>query len=505
LFSSIGFVTFTDVRTTTLASQVSFSTLHSEWQLTTGPDPSDVLWYEICTRARSANQKLTYVMAVGAFIIFLFWSTAIGFCTGYVDLDRWRDKFGNDRVNAFFWNQKWLIGFIEGLSKSIVLIIALAMLPKLLYQLMVTSGRMVKSVALVEIQVYLVIFQMVFVIYVTSIAVPLNSLAKSLMDGDLKLDFDVRSMFGTAVPSEFPTIYSYGAKFLFGFPSALFQVFLFIVYFFYRLFGRPSEYAWTMARRKSSSDIVHLRRFVMLTMTCVIVLMTYNTMPFSAMLFFATTFVARFVLRYSVLYVDPELVDGGGLHWVKFEGHLLIVLVLVLLTACMVLTSLDNKFGACALIPLLVSCFGFHQDLSKRKWQFLRLQDTSDANCDDDGDDEGFPYIQPQLCGIKEEEEDSDDKMADVVVDVTSTDSQSTTELSAIPRRARSEVLKKSDVPNDMRKTKSVEMMNGKKPKSSRSSSMATMGASAYSWMRVGKGLSLMKAGIQLDKILPTD
>jgi len=413
VFSSAGFVTFTDLRSATIAAQTSYSTCPTEWKITANPDPKEVLWSKMASKKASTNQKRTYVIHVVAAAIFVSWSSLIVIFQGMVDIaviaiQKW---LLGDNYEAILMDtsrvEGWIFGFIDPILKSLVLIIFMAMLPKIFMALSIESGRMVKSIIFLELQSYIVLFKVCFSIYTTSIGGLMQQIFKKIIFPSQvdKIEFDLKSTFGTAVPSVFPIIYTLASNSLADLTSGLLQLDVFKGYAIaHFIFRQPKEFAWDSVQEEEangSKNKPQAMRFVSLTVLMAMGLIIYQVFPLNACLFFVIFFTGSVCFRYRVLYIDSRLVDSGGLFWTQFELHLVYALLLCIVTGCIAVSSILGEVWVFALIlPLPIGCHFFLKHMKALRWQFLSVQQAGlDAVHVEGGDAawSDFPYVQPQL------------------------------------------------------------------------------------------------------------
>eukprot|EP00397_Hematodinium_sp_SG-2012_P002338 GEMP01002344.1.p1 GENE.GEMP01002344.1~~GEMP01002344.1.p1 ORF type:complete len:949 (+),score=181.75 GEMP01002344.1:173-3019(+) len=397
VFSKIGFVTFINIRTATLAVQASYSNDSRNWQMTMAPDPKDVLWKAIATMNKSANQELNYVILVASTLIFILWSAVVAVVQRLIDklFKMWTDTLGPEPSP--------IVGLLQGIISTLALLVFLAILPKIVFKLLIISGRMVKSVACLDLQSFIVLFKVVFIIYATSLGKPMEELGAQIFKGskDVGFEFDIKSTFGTSVPSEFPKHFAFCTAFLIAYASELLLQDVYVhVALQYFVFRRPWEYAWKIGRRESTHKMTNPRRFISLTVMMTICLMIYQVAPLNILLFVLLFFLGSASIRYRVLYTDNGLVDSGGLYWVRFSSHIIISLIVVQISACVVLTSiLQGIWTIVATVPLPVWCFFLSKKMKQARWEFVTLQhpDLRVPDVEAGHDEPNFPYVQPQL------------------------------------------------------------------------------------------------------------
>eukprot|EP00397_Hematodinium_sp_SG-2012_P002880 GEMP01002888.1.p1 GENE.GEMP01002888.1~~GEMP01002888.1.p1 ORF type:complete len:989 (+),score=207.19 GEMP01002888.1:161-3127(+) len=412
VFSTMGFVTFTDIATATLAVQASYSADPRLWQMSVAPNPKDVLWYDVATRPRSTNQKNTFLIYAVVAALFISWSPVVILINAKVS--ELLDNSG--AVKEGFVG--FLYGFLEGILKNIANIIFFALLPKVFFKVLVISGRVSKNSAFLEVQHYLVLFKMFFTVFATSLGKPTSELFSKLIEsfrtgGNLDLSgFSFSATFGTSVPSEFPTMFAFAATKLPDYGAELAQFGLFqelaIQYLIWRI---PLEHAWTLAQKESCKPLSTPKRFASGAVLFGVGILIYLVFPLNALMFWALFLLGGACFRYRVLYTDRGLVDSGGIFWTQFEFHVAAILVVMQITGVVVITSILGGLWTMLLtLPLPIISVKYLLRLRKTKWQFVSVADPDfSAEKDVEAGKSGaiaksFPYVQPQLVTAEDQE-----------------------------------------------------------------------------------------------------
>jgi len=395
VFSETGFVTFKDRETALLA-------VSEDWKLgdvTIAPSPEDIRWNDLATKRAAANQDRRWLIVVVAIAIFICGFPIVVIVQG--TMDYWLKKVLPAEEERPSW-MNWLFGILDPVLKNLVNILFLIFLPKIFLTLSIRSGRMVTNSAYCDVQTYMILFKVIFVVYATSVAPVCSDLfdyALSTIKGETPepIEFDPLSAFGTSVPSSFPVLYTYAVS---GFTALSFGILQLSVYISFAikryLLQKPREFSWLKSRAASTGELENPFRYIMLTITMCIGFMVFQVFPFSVIVFLLLLGFGTITLRYRVLYIDNGLVDSGGLFWAQFEIHVVVILLLCQISMCIISMTILKVWTVALFVPLMIlSAVYLVVVLSGRKKFFFKtLFSTPGESANNNPSDS---YFQPHL------------------------------------------------------------------------------------------------------------
>eukprot|EP00397_Hematodinium_sp_SG-2012_P001461 GEMP01001464.1.p1 GENE.GEMP01001464.1~~GEMP01001464.1.p1 ORF type:complete len:948 (+),score=179.83 GEMP01001464.1:228-3071(+) len=369
-FTTVGFVSFADKKTATMACQLSYSENPFRWCVRQAPDPDDVLWEHISSNRASADQSLWYVSIIGAACVFISWSPAVLAVSSFIQLDNLENLF--PAFHSLIQSLPTSVhAFIEGILATLVMKTFMQFLPDVFFYLVVLSGALAYNEALTRMQTWILGFNVVFVLFGNSLGKTLQTL---LCVEEIHLSF--WQVFGASVPSNFPFLFAYTTLSVSGLMLSLLQISTLkdtAVAYFFR--GLPKDVAYTIGRLNSNGRFSNCRRFAMFTLHFAIGIILYPICPIISLFSVVLFAMARSSVRYRVLYMDHGQCDSGGLQWPRCERHLTSIFIIAqIVQAAATSAVLSNLYTLLATIPLPMMCCALLVKLQSKKWEFTAIQ-----------------------------------------------------------------------------------------------------------------------------------
>ncbi|KAL0093242.1 hypothetical protein F4703DRAFT_1262061 [Phycomyces blakesleeanus] len=367
--TSVGFVTYEDSISASIASQVLISSTPFRLRAHLAPEPRDVLWENIAMHGRERVIRKGMIWFILLFLVF-FWVIPISYFSALTS--------ENSLRNYFPWliklaeKHKLLRQIIQGFLPTLGVNIFMAFLPLILNGLSVIEGFPTRSEAEESTFSKHFFFLLFNVLLVFTISSALFKALTEMIEDPTKIS----QILATRLPQVAPFFVNYtvmqGMMLL---PIQLLQIGPIIVQLLQGTFfcKTPRDYAEVLAPRMynyGSGYPVPVFMFV--------VLLVYSTISPLILLFGAVYYgLAYLVFKYQLLYVYFHPYEVAGRMWPLVFSRIIVGLLLFELTSSglFVLRRAYPLAGLCLPLIILTIAFKIGMEAAYQKnTQFLPLQ-----------------------------------------------------------------------------------------------------------------------------------
>ncbi|KAI9027244.1 hypothetical protein CLU79DRAFT_740969 [Phycomyces nitens] len=367
--TSVGFVTYEDSISASIASQVLISSTPFRLRAHLAPEPRDVLWENIAMHGRERVIRKGMIWFILLFLVF-FWVIPISYFSALTSENSLRNYF--PWLMKLAEKNKLLRQIIQGFLPTLGVNIFMAFLPLILNGLSVVEGFATRSEAEESTFSKHFFFLLFNVLLVFTISSALFKALTEMIEDPTKIS----QILATRLPQVAPFFVNYtvmqGMMLL---PIQLLQIGPIIVQLLQSAFfcKTPRDYAEVLAPRMynyGSGYPVPVFMFV--------VLLVYSTISPLILLFGAVYYgLAYLVFKYQLLYVYFHPYEVAGRMWPLVFSRIIVGLLLFQLTSSG-LFVLRHAYPLAALcLPLILITIAFKIGMEaayKKNTQFLPLQ-----------------------------------------------------------------------------------------------------------------------------------
>ncbi|SAM06387.1 hypothetical protein [Absidia glauca] len=367
--TSVGFVTFEDAMSASIASQVLIDATPFRLKAQMAPEPRDVLWENIAMHGRERWIRKVLMFGVLLLLVF-FWVIPISYFSALTNENSLRYYF--PWLMDLASRNKILQQIIQSFLPTLGVVIFMAILPMVLNALSVVEGFPTRSEAeesTFSKHFFFLLFNVLLVFTASS------ALFKTLRD-ILEDPSQIANILATKLPQVAPFFVNYtvihGMMLL---PIQLLQIGPVIMQTFHRTFvsKSPRDYAEVLAPRMYNYGW----GYPMPVFLFVVLLVYSTTTPL--ILVFGTFYycLAYLVVKYQLLYVYFHPYEVAGRMWPLVFSRIIVGLLLfeTLAAGLFVLNKAYTLALLCTPLVLMTLLFNFGVDQAYQKsTQYLPLQ-----------------------------------------------------------------------------------------------------------------------------------
>ncbi|KAI8070476.1 hypothetical protein BC940DRAFT_339916 [Gongronella butleri] len=367
--TSVGFVTFEQPMSASLAAQVLIDSTPFRLNAQLAPEPRDVIWENIAMHGR--ERYIRKVLMFGILIVLaVFWVVPISIFSALTSESSLRSYF--PWLMDLAEKNKILQQIIQYFLPTLSVVIFMAILPMILNGLSIIEGFPTRSEAEESTFSKYFFFLLVNVLLIFSIS---SALFKTLTD-ILEDPTELANILATTLPQVSPFFVNY--TIIHGFLMLPFQLLLtgpVILQVFHRIFTckTPRDYAEVLAPRMYNYGWGYPMPVFLF-----VVMLVYSTVS-PLILVFGTIYfsLSYLVVKYQLLYVYFHPYEVAGRMWPLVFSRIIIGLLLfeVLSIGLFVLNKAYTLAVLLAPLVLLTLIFNFGVDKAyQQSTQFLPLQ-----------------------------------------------------------------------------------------------------------------------------------
>ncbi|ORX53130.1 DUF221-domain-containing protein [Hesseltinella vesiculosa] len=367
--TSVGFVTFEEPMSASIASQVLIDSTPFRLNAQLAPEPRDVLWENIAMHGR--ERYIRKVLMLGILVVLaVFWVVPISIFSALTSESSLRNYF--PWLMDLASKNKILQQIIQYFLPTLSVVIFMAILPMILNGLSIIEGFPTRSEAEESTFSKYFFFLLVNVLLIFSIS---SALFKTLTD-ILEDPTELANILATTLPQVSPFFVNY--TIIHGFLMLPFQLLLtgpVILQLFHRIFTckTPRDYAEVLAPRMYNYGWGYPMPVFLF-----VVLLVYSTVS-PLILVFGTIYfsLSYLVVKYQLLYVYFHPYEVAGRMWPLVFSRIIIGLILfqVLSIGLFVLNKAYTLAFLLAPLVLLTLVFNFGVDRAyQQSTQYLPLQ-----------------------------------------------------------------------------------------------------------------------------------
>jgi calcium permeable stress-gated cation channel len=327
LDSGIGFVTFSDSATASMAQQLLLSANEDTFHVSPAPEPRDIYWPNMGTqRLLPVLNVRSTLMQIATFGLLAFWAIPVAFIASFQKIEKLSKYLPFLRP---ILTNKTLTGYLTGFIPTILLATLMYLLPHILEAMVIFEGRRTYSKIDRVVSKRFLTFQVVNVLLVSCLAGGFMSALQQMIKQPTKIP----SLLATSLPNTFFFFVNYVMLLAFSlYPAELMQISPLVSQLaFLRLAGRnerrrrkalkplPPAYGWP--RMYGAALLVMIISMVFSSIAPMI-------LPFT-LLFFG---IGWFVVRYMAMYVWQGTYESGGQAWGFIVKSIIAGLVIYQLT-----------------------------------------------------------------------------------------------------------------------------------------------------------------------------
>ncbi|KAI8330473.1 hypothetical protein BC941DRAFT_440604 [Chlamydoabsidia padenii] len=367
--TSVGFVTFEDAMSASIASQVLIDSTPFRLKAQMAPEPRDVLWENIAMHGRERWIRKVLMFGVLLLLVF-FWVIPISYFSALTNENSLRYYF--PWLMDLASKNKILQQIIQSFLPTLGVVIFMAILPMILNALSVVEGFQTRSEAEESTFSKHFFFLLLNVLLVFTAS---SALFKTLRD-ILEDPSQIANILATTLPQVAPFFVNYtvihGMMLL---PIQLLQIGPVILQTFHRTFisKSPRDYAEVLAPRMYNYGW----GYPMPVFLFVVLLVYSTTTPL--ILVFGTFYycLSYLVVKYQLLYVYFHPYEVAGRMWPLVFSRIIVGLLLfeTLAAGLFVLNKAYTLALLCTPLVLMTLLFNFGVDQAYQKsTQYLPLQ-----------------------------------------------------------------------------------------------------------------------------------
>jgi len=383
-----GFVTFTGRRFAEMAQSLQIHADRNQWQVSAAPPADDLRWSDLRGSRELNNVKrlMGFLCVAGLYIGFMPITLAITVFAKQLDVGPFQPLW-----NAF--------------APTLGLTIFLSLLPSVMMAIFRAFFVLkAESFAQHKLQFWFFVFQLIFVVLVTTVG-------NSLLHKFTKLVEEPTSIF-TVLGASVPNVTHYYMTYLVLQWSAhameMLRYMNLIKFQFFKVLFTPEE-AKNLSEPENQDSFGFGARSVNLSINVVLGILFCSISPLMPVLAMIDCLLARLIYGYLVIYTETKKPDLGGAFWVTQLGHMHLALVLyvILMVGVLQLRSDEPAPGiiaACSLVFVLWSAIRFRQQYRWQRLPFKEVAFVAEETLDqqkDEGRGEGELsakcYVQPEL------------------------------------------------------------------------------------------------------------
>ncbi|KAI9292695.1 DUF221-domain-containing protein [Neoconidiobolus thromboides FSU 785] len=352
--TGVGFVTFKDIRSAHLVSQVNPNSIPFRLRTELAPEPRDIYWANLGITAREQSLRRFFVyVAVG--LVTFFYTIPLSVISSLLQIEKLVKvlPFLKDLQDA----SPYIYDLLSGFLPTVATITFIAITPLIFTGLTIVQGN--KSISSIERDTiskhYLFLFVNVLLVFTIS-----TTFIKTIFDDVLKNPTNIPNLLAGSLPEVAPFFVNYVMILGIGyFPLQLVQLGPVFFYFYRRIFSKtPRDFAELLAPSFIDYGWLLGQPLLVFTLT-----MTYSVIsPLILVVGTCYYVVGHFVNKYIMLYVAYRNYETGGMLWPCIFNRIMVGVFLkqLLMTGYF---GLKNFYPlSIAMLPLIIftSIFAYY-------------------------------------------------------------------------------------------------------------------------------------------------
>lgn len=381
--SSSGFVTFTSQRWCRHASREQFREDTQEWVVGMAPDPTDVVYKDLA-KDKLAQTRGNVIATVLLVVVFLVWTPLVALSSSLVSLPKLQKFF--PLLVHFVAHYPMANSLLHGVLATFALKFLMSWLPTILMTIIREFWTLKAGAwAQLKLQSRLFIFQVTFVLFITTVGVSLQRSLTRIIHNPK----EVVSLLAETLPEASHFYLNYVLLAWFTVAMELLRYFQCAQYLWYTLVsGMSSEKAREAGEPEDQDSFGLGARFGKVALIMTLALVFSTVMPLITLFAFIYFFLCNICYAYLLVFAETRKPDLGGAFWIVSLRHILFALIVyvTLMVGILSSTSADasgrspGRYPAVAIAPVFLVLFLAWRRLGQLNWEILPFETLADTD-----------------------------------------------------------------------------------------------------------------------------